>query len=84
MKRTLVQYDEATYRRLKRHAFRLDRSIAAVVREMVAKGLDDAPARQRPTSVRQFTFVGAGRSRQGALSPVSERHDEALAGVFKK
>jgi hypothetical protein len=84
MRRTLVQFDDETYRRLKRYAFQHDRSIAAVVREMVAKGLDGAPARQRPTSVRHFTFVGAGRSRQGALSPVSERHDEALTGAFAK
>jgi hypothetical protein len=28
--------------------------------------------------MKDFTFIGAGRSRQGRLSPVSERHDEAL------
>lgn len=79
MKRTIVQLDEGTYRRLRERAFREERSIAAVVREMVAKGLERDARRVRPTHVRQFASVGAGRSRQGRLAPVSERHDEALA-----
>jgi hypothetical protein len=32
--------------------------------------------------MKDFTFIGAGRSRQGPLSPVSERHDEALEEAF--
>jgi hypothetical protein len=30
------------------------------------------------TSIKDFTFIGASQSRQGKLSPASERHDEAL------
>lgn len=84
MKRTLVQFDDETYQKLRRHAFRQERSISSLVRELVAKGLDADVVRERPRSVRQLSFVGAGRSKQGRLSPVSEKHDEALAVIFKK
>lgn len=33
----------------------------------------------RPRRPEDFRFIGAGHSDQGALSPISERHDEALA-----
>ena len=33
-------------------------------------------------SHRNFTFIGSGRSKQGAMAPVSERHDEALAEAY--
>ena len=79
MKRTLVQFEEETYRTLRQRAFREQRSIAAVVRDLVAKGLEDGPARARRTQVSQFSSVRAGRSRQGRLAPVSEKHDAALA-----
>jgi len=84
MKRTLVQFDDDTYRRLRQQAFREERSISALVREMVAQGLDGGATRERPSRVRQFLSVGAGRSKQGRVSPVSEKHDEALAVAFKK
>jgi len=84
MKRTLVQFDEETYRRLRQHAFDQERSVSSLVREMVAKGLDGDTARARRTKVGQFASVRAGRSAQGKLSPVSERHDEALASAFEK
>ncbi|OFW14507.1 MAG: hypothetical protein A3H29_03665 [Acidobacteria bacterium RIFCSPLOWO2_02_FULL_67_21] len=38
MRRTLVQFGEDTYRRLRRRAFREERSISALVRDMVATG----------------------------------------------
>jgi plasmid stability protein len=79
-----VQFDEETYRRLRQHAFRQERSIAAVVREMVARGLDGDSGREKATRVSQFSSVRAGRSKQGRLSPVSEKHDEALARSFAK
>jgi plasmid stability protein len=84
MKRTLVQLDDETFRRLRQRAFRQERSIASVVREMVAKGLEGEGARNRPTRAAQLASVGAGRSRQGRLSPVSEKHDEALAAALDK
>lgn len=84
MKRTLVQFDPETYRKLRQHAFRRERSISSVVREMVAKGLEDDGVRQKRTRVSQFSSVGAGRSKQGRLAPVSEKHDEALAAGSEK
>jgi plasmid stability protein len=83
MRRTLVQLDEETYRKLRERAFQQERSVSSVVREMVAKGLGDAERRRR-TRASQFLSVGAGSSKQGKLSPVSERHDDALAKTFDK
>jgi plasmid stability protein len=84
MKRTLVQFDDETYRTLRQRAFRQERSISALVRELVARGLEDGTVRERPTRINQFLSVGAGRSKQGRLSPVSEKHDEALADASRK
>jgi hypothetical protein len=84
MKRTLVQFDEETYRKLRQRAFRQERSISAVVREMVAMGLEGKAVREKPTRLSQFSSIGAGRSKQGRLSPVSAKHDRALATAFKK
>ena len=84
MKRTLIQLDEETYRRLRQQAFRQERSISAVVREMVAKGLESDASRQRRTRLSQFASVRAGRSKQGRLAPISEKHDEALAKAIDK
>ena len=84
MKRTLVQLDEETYRKLRQQAFRLERSVSSLVREMVTKGLEGEPVRKKPTRVSQFSSVGAGRSKQGRLSPISEKHDEALVAAFEK
>lgn len=84
MKRTLVQLDDATYRELRQRAFRQERSMASLVRELVAKGLHDDAARERPRRAAQFSSVRAGRSKQSRLSAVSERHDEALAATFEK
>lgn len=83
MRRTLVQFDEETYQRLRRRAFRQQRSISSLVRELVARGVDHPLLHDRPTRVSQFSSVGAGRSKRGSLSPVSEKHDEALASTFK-
>lgn len=83
MKRTQVQLDERTYEALRRRAFEKGRSMSSLARELMAQSLGTSTVKQRPT-IKDFTFIGAGRSRQGRLSPVSERHDEALAGVLKK
>lgn len=83
MRRTLVQFDEHTYRQLRQHAFRQERSVSSLVREMVAKGLG-LEVTPRPTRISQFLSVRAGRSRQGRSAPVSEKHDEALAAAFEK
>ena len=81
MKRTLIQLDDETHRRLRQRAFKERRSMAAVVRDLVAAGLDANPDR-RPLRLQQMASVRAGRSKQGRLAPVSKRHDEALAVTF--
>jgi hypothetical protein len=84
MKRTLVQFDQGTYQKLRQKAFQQERSISSLVREMVVQALEGGAKHPRPTRLRQFLSVGAGRSKQGRLSPISERHDEALATSFEK
>jgi plasmid stability protein len=82
MKRTLVQFDEDTYNTLRRRAFREERSVSSLVREMVDQGLKTATA-ERPSRVGQFSSVAAGRSKKTSSTPVSEAHDEAVAAAFK-
>ena len=84
MRRTLVQFEEGTYRRLRQEAFQQERSISSLVREMVVQALDGGPKRLKATRVSQFLSVGAGRSKQGRLSPISERHDKALTTALDK
>jgi len=83
MRRALVQFDEETYHKLRQQAFRQERSISSLVRELIATGLDAGAMRKRPARVSQFSSVRAGRSKQGRLSPVSEKHDEALAAAIE-
>ncbi len=78
MRRTQIQLDDRTYEVLRRRAFERGCSISSYVREVLADSLGSAEGEQKP-SIEDFSFIGAGRSRQGRLSPVSERHDEALA-----
>lgn len=75
MKRTQIQLDDQIYRRLRDEAYAKHTSIAAVVREALRKHLGLYRKRH---SLADFTFIGSGRSDQGDLQPVSERHDEAL------
>lgn len=84
MRRTLIQFDESTYRKIRQRAFQRERSISSLVREMVEESLAGNARFKRPKRVEQFLSVSAGSSRQGDLSPVSERHDEVLAALFKK
>ncbi len=83
MKRTQIQLDERTYEALRRRAFEKGCSISALVRELLAHALGARRASRRPT-MRDFSFIGAGRSRQDRFSPVSERHDEALEEALAK
>lgn len=84
MKRTQVQFDEATYEALRRKSYEERRSLSALIRDLVARSLGTAPPRTRPRRLADFPFIGAGRSKQGRLAPVSERHDEALADASAK
>lgn len=83
MRRTQLQIEESTYEALRRKAFEEGKSISAVVRELLAEGLGEGRYERRLT-IDDFPFVGAGRSRQGNLQPVSERHDEALVDALTK
>jgi hypothetical protein len=78
VKRAQIQFDDETYSALRRRAYEEHRSISSVVREELQKALLPKKRRKRLT-LRDFPFVGAGRTKQGGLSPISERHDEALA-----
>jgi hypothetical protein len=83
MKRTQVQLDEETYQKLREEAQVQRTSMAALIREAVRAhlGLSLSP-KPKKRRLEDFTFVGSGRSEQGDLEPVSERHDEALAQLW--
>lgn len=83
MKRAQIQIDEEVYELLRNRAFKEKKSIAGVIREIVKKDIFQSD-RHRSSSIKDFTFVGIGRSKQDLLKPVSERHDEALEEAFKK
>jgi hypothetical protein len=80
MHRLPIQLDEKSYTLLKRRAFKENRSIASLVRESVSKFVKNEPQR----SAADFPFVASGRSRQDSRSPVSEKHDHALAQAIGK
>jgi predicted CopG family antitoxin len=83
MKRAQIQLDEEVYELLRNRAFKEKKSIAGVIREIVRKDISQSD-RRRSSSIKDFRFIGVGRSKQGPLKPVSERHDEVLEEVFNK
>jgi plasmid stability protein len=83
MKRAQIQLDEELHDLLRRRAFQEKRSVAGVIREIIRKGIIPSD-RSRSSSIKDFRFIAAGRSKQGTLKPVSERHDEVLKEVFQK
>ena len=83
MKRAQIQLEEETFEVLRQRAFQEKKSIAGVIRELIHKEIT-LPAQQKPLSIKDFRFIGAGKSLQGSLEPVSERHDQALAEAFRK
>jgi hypothetical protein len=83
MKRAQIQLGEDMYDQLRRRAFQEKKSISGLIREIIGKGIT-LPHRPRHLSIKDFKFVAVGRSRQGTLKPVSERHDEALGEAFRK
>lgn len=83
MKRAQIQVEEEVYELLRHRAFKEKKSIAGVIREIVKKDISQA-GRHRSLSAKDFAFIGMGRSKQGSLKPVSERHDEALKEAFRK
>src|SRR5512139_2620585 len=83
VKRTQIQLDEEVYELLRHRAFKEKKSIAGVIREIVKGDISEAD-HHPSSSVNDFAFVGLGRSKQGRLRPVSERHDEALEEAIGK
>jgi len=83
MKRAQIQVEEEVYELLRLRAFKEKKSISGVIREIVKRDISRTDP-HRPFSVKDFTFIGIGRSKQGSLKPVSERHDEALEEAFPK
>jgi hypothetical protein len=83
MKRVSIGLDKDLYKILRDRAFQEKKSIAGVIREIVKKDISQSD-RHRFSSIKDFTFIGVGRSKQGPLKPVSERHDGALEEVFQK
>ncbi len=78
MKRTQLQLDDPLHEALRRRAYEEGCSMSELVRRLLGKALGTARD-ARPRGVADFSFVAAGESQQGGLTPVSERHDEALA-----
>ncbi len=54
--------------------------MSPIVRHTVSRSFGSG-RKKLPKIRKQFPLVGAGRSNQGRLAPVSERHDEALAQI---
>ena len=92
MRRAHIRLDEATYALARQRASAEGISFAAFVRKALEQQLapesrhlanqNPRPKNKKPITVEGFTFIGMGRSDQGDLSPLSERHDEALAEDF--
>jgi plasmid stability protein len=83
VKKTQIQLDDDTYAALRRRAYDEHRSISSVVRDALGEALGTKKKKGRKRlTVKDFPFVGVGRTRQGRIAPVSERHDEALAKAF--
>ena len=75
MKRTQLQLDEDTYQLLRTKAFEQGITMAAMIREILHQFVS---APNKPTPLKDFTFIGSGSAAPSNLHPISERHDEAL------
>ena len=82
MIRTQIQLDEATYLLVRQRAHAENKSLAAVVRDALTQYLTSPGG--RAAGMDKFTFIGSGRSEPGGPSPLSERHDEALAEDYAR
>lgn len=80
MIRTHVQLDETTYRLARQKAIAEGISFAALVRDALKQYLGRGS--RKTLAIEDLGFIGIGSSEHGALSPVSERHDEALTQAF--
>jgi plasmid stability protein len=76
MIRTQIQIDEPTYDALRDRAFKEHRSMASLVRDLLARSVGRGRKAPKKAAVR-FRFVGMVRGKQ---KDVSSRHDDYLAG----
>jgi hypothetical protein len=83
MKRAQIQLEEETFEVLRQRAFQEKKSISGVIRELIHKGIT-LSAQEKPLSIKDFRFIGAGKSLQKSLKPVSERHDQVPVNFPKK
>lgn len=79
MTRTQLQLDNDTYQALRLRAYTERKSISAVAREAMRKGLGLAEPAHSLKEAR-LTFVGSGAS---GREDISVRHDEALEEDFR-
>ena len=92
MRRAHIRLDEATYTLARQRASAEGISFAAFVRKALEQQLapesqqttnqHPRPEKSMPVNIGVFTFIASGRSDQGDLCPVSERHDEVLEEAF--
>ncbi|MBI4763995.1 MAG: hypothetical protein HY787_05245 [Deltaproteobacteria bacterium] len=77
MKRAQIQLEEETFEALRQRAFQEKKSISGVIRELIHREVNLSAQRQSLLT-KDFRFIGAGKSSQGSLGPVSERHDQEV------
>ena len=77
MVRIQIQLDETTHALARQKAFAENKSLADVVRDALTRYLTSSGAQS--SEVDRFTFIGSGESLPEGPSPLSERHDDALA-----
>ena len=82
MIRTQIQLNETTHRLLKNRAHSENRSMSALVRDAVNQYLQNPP--RRKLTLKDFTFIGSGRSDSNGPRPLSTRHDDALAEIYNE
>ena len=82
MVRTQIRLNETTHRLLKNRAHSENRSMSALVRDAVNQYLQNPP--RRKLNLKDFTFIGSGRSDSNGPRPLSTRHDDALAEIYNE
>ena len=80
MVRTRIRLDETIYRLARQRAFVEGIPFTSLVHNALELYL--MRESRKPLTIEDLGFAGIGSSQQGDSSPVSERHDEALAEVF--
>ena len=80
MVRTRIRLDETIYRLAQQKAFSEGIPFASLVHNALELYL--MRESRKPLTIEDLGFAGIGCTQQGDSSPVSERHDEALAEAF--